>query len=216
MSSTIARAERTALCDLFDRVGPDAPTLCAGWTTRDLAAHLVVREGRPDLAVGLLLPFLADRLKQGQSVIAERPWAELVDTVRQGPPIWNPMRVPAIDEAMNLVEFVVHHEDVLRGDGVMGPRREVDDRTERAVWGALRRAAPLMFRRSTVPVELIAPGHGTITAKKGPGGSLPVRITGAPIELVLTAYGRGAVAQVTHDGDPAAIESLRATRLGLA
>jgi uncharacterized protein (TIGR03083 family) len=45
---TLARAERAALCDLFDEVGPDAPTLCAGWTTRDLAAHLVIRERRAD------------------------------------------------------------------------------------------------------------------------------------------------------------------------
>ena len=45
-----ARAERAALCDLFLEVGPDAPTLCGAWTTRDLAAHLVVRERRPDAA----------------------------------------------------------------------------------------------------------------------------------------------------------------------
>src|SRR5690606_24047731 len=38
-----ARAERHALADLLMAVGPDAPTLCAGWTTAHLAAHLVVR-----------------------------------------------------------------------------------------------------------------------------------------------------------------------------
>ena len=50
------RAERTALCDLFLAVGPDAPTLAGEWTTRDLAAHLVVRERRPDAAAGDRLP----------------------------------------------------------------------------------------------------------------------------------------------------------------
>lgn len=50
-----ARSERHALCDLFMEVGPDAPTLCGEWTTRDLAAHLVVRESRPDAAAGILL-----------------------------------------------------------------------------------------------------------------------------------------------------------------
>ena len=42
-----AFAERLALADLMAEVGPDAPTLCGGWTTRDLAAHLLLRERRP-------------------------------------------------------------------------------------------------------------------------------------------------------------------------
>src|SRR5215467_11727435 len=49
-----ARDERAALCALFDETGPQAPTLCAGWRTADLAAHLVLRERRPDAAVGIL------------------------------------------------------------------------------------------------------------------------------------------------------------------
>ena len=36
--------ERAQLSDLFDELGPEAPTLLAPWTTRDLAAHLVQRE----------------------------------------------------------------------------------------------------------------------------------------------------------------------------
>ena len=54
-----ARPEREALCDLLTDLGPEAPTLCAGWRTRDLAAHLVLRERRPDAAPGILLPLLA-------------------------------------------------------------------------------------------------------------------------------------------------------------
>src|SRR5690349_11008507 len=50
-----ARTERAALCDLLVTVGPDAPTLCEGWTTRDLAAHLAVRDRRPDAAAGIVL-----------------------------------------------------------------------------------------------------------------------------------------------------------------
>nr|BFE88977.1 hypothetical protein GCM10020093_115780 [Planobispora longispora] len=52
---TYARAERAALSDLFARLGPDAPTLCEGWTTFDLAAHLVLRERRLDAAPGIAL-----------------------------------------------------------------------------------------------------------------------------------------------------------------
>ena len=43
-------SERQLLADLFLEVGPEAPTLCAGWTTTDLAAHLWVREHRPEAA----------------------------------------------------------------------------------------------------------------------------------------------------------------------
>ena len=60
-----ARRERSALCDTFETVGPDAPTLCSPWRTRDLAAHLVIREGRPDAAVGMLVPPLAERARAG-------------------------------------------------------------------------------------------------------------------------------------------------------
>ena len=46
--------ERDELCDLFVARGPDAPTLCEGWTTADLAAHLVVRERNPLAGPGIV------------------------------------------------------------------------------------------------------------------------------------------------------------------
>ena len=92
---TLARRERLDLCDTFEAVGPDAPTLCMPWTTRDLAAHLVVREGRPDLASGIWLPFLKERTEREQARIAAQPWPELVEAVRSGPPGWHPARLPA-------------------------------------------------------------------------------------------------------------------------
>src|SRR5260370_5678483 len=49
-----ASDERAALCALLKETGPDAPTLCEGWRTSDLAAHLVLRERRPDAAAGLM------------------------------------------------------------------------------------------------------------------------------------------------------------------
>ena len=53
-AAEILRAERAAMCDTFEAVGPDAPTLCDGWLTADLAAHLIVREHRPDAMPGIL------------------------------------------------------------------------------------------------------------------------------------------------------------------
>jgi hypothetical protein len=48
--------ERAQLTDLFDELGPEAPTLLEPWTTRDLAAHLVLREHDYLAAPGLVLP----------------------------------------------------------------------------------------------------------------------------------------------------------------
>ena len=86
--ANLAQQERHALCDLFAELGPAAPTLCEGWTAADLAAHLVVRERRPDSGPGIVWPPLAgytDRVR-----LAERdktPWTELVAAVRSGPPL---------------------------------------------------------------------------------------------------------------------------------
>ncbi len=54
----LARSERAALCDLALQVGADRPTLCEGWTVKDLVVHLLVREGSP-AAVGIVVPPLA-------------------------------------------------------------------------------------------------------------------------------------------------------------
>ena len=73
---SVTSDERRALADLFDEVGPDAPTLCGTWTTRDLVAHLLVRERRPDAAGGILIPALSKR--------TEKVMADLVEQVGQG------------------------------------------------------------------------------------------------------------------------------------
>src|SRR5215211_3715996 len=100
-----ARAERLALCELFVQVGPDAPTLNRGWTTRDLAAHLVVRERRPDAAAGIVVPGLAEYGERVRLQVAGQPWDDLVALVRSGPPPWSPTALEAIDRLVNTVEF---------------------------------------------------------------------------------------------------------------
>src|SRR4051812_33898145 len=109
-----ARAERQALCSTLDAVGPDAPTLDEGWATRDLAAHLVLRETRLDASLGIVVAPLAGWTGRVQRGIAQTPWPELVARLRTGPPRWSPYSVGGVDERVNLVEFVVHHEDVRR------------------------------------------------------------------------------------------------------
>ena len=159
---------------------------------------------------------LAGHTERVQAALAHGDWDQLVETVRTGPPLWSPARIDRIDAIVNTVELVVHHEDALRGDGAVGPRREVPERTTRAVHAALRKSATLMFRRSPVGVRLVAPGRDPVTA--GPEGpdALVVTVSGEPVELLLVAYGRLRVASVELEGAPEAIEALRAAHLGVS
>ncbi|GAA0519708.1 TIGR03085 family metal-binding protein [Saccharopolyspora thermophila] len=203
----VASDERQQLCGLLEQVGPDAPTLCEGWTTRDLAVHLVVRERRPDAFAGRLVKALAQRSERIENELRELSWAELVDRIRQGPPKWNPLGLSGVDEAVNAAEFYVHHEDVRRAQPDWQPR-PTDPQREDALWKSLSRVAKVFYGRSPVGVVLRRPDGTEIAAKRGPR---TVRILGEPSELILHAFSRGA-AKVTFDGNEAdvlAVEDLR-------
>lgn len=141
--STHAKRERLLLADLLEAEGPDAPTLCEGWNTRDLAAHVVVRERRADAAGGLLLKQLAPRLERVQAEFAEKPYEELIQLIRTGPPRFSPFALKQIDEASNTVEFYVHTEDVRRAQPDWTPR-PLDPVFQDALWSRLERTARLM------------------------------------------------------------------------
>lgn len=210
----LAQTERAALCDTFSVVGPDAPTLCDPWTTAELAAHLVIRERRPDLAPGIVIPGLAARTERALEEYAALPWPDLVELVRTGPPTWSPVRLGPLDHAVNLIEFFIHHEDVLRAEAV-GPQREVSDELQGALWSGLTRLGKVLFRRARTGVVLLAPDHGRYAAH-GPTGLGTVILQGEPTELMLAAYGRSRVAALEPQGSPEAVEALMSSRLGLA
>src|SRR3954464_13015035 len=118
-SSSLAQHERTDLADLLDKLGPDAPTCCAGWTTAHLAAHLVVRDRRPDALPGYGLEQLRPSLGAWAHHLEDRlrtttPYAEGVRRVRSGPAAWLPMGWPVVGTAANTVEYAIHHEDARR------------------------------------------------------------------------------------------------------
>jgi uncharacterized protein (TIGR03085 family) len=208
--TTYARDERQALCDTLLRTGPDAPTLCEGWTTRDLATHLVLRERRPDAQVGQLVPFLAAHAKAVTASVRDTRWPDLVALVRSGPPAWSPARLRPLDEAMNTAEMFVHHEDVRRAQPGWTPRA-LPDGLQAALWRNLKLGARLVLRHAPVGVELVAPDHGRQVAHSG---SPVVRVEGLPAEVMLFAFGRRDQAQVRLDGPQDAICRLSASRLG--
>lgn len=194
--------ERRELCDLFEELGPDAPTLCEGWTTADLAAHLVVRERHPTAAGGILFSSLESRTERFMEGEKAKGYARLVDRVRNGPPI-GPFAVPGLRTLINLQEYVVHHEDVRRANG-LGPRTDRPDLQD-ALWGLLRNGARFLLRKvKGAKVRLQRPDGGSVTVGHGP----EVVVTGEPVDLVLYLFGREGVAQVEISGDPDAQRAL--------
>ncbi|RUL94305.1 TIGR03085 family metal-binding protein [Verrucosispora sp. FIM060022] len=204
-----ARSERQALTDLMSGLGPDAPTINEGWTVRDLAAHLVVRERRPDAAAGLVLAPLRDRGERIRRQVAAGDWAQLLDQVRH-PPVWSPMSNPLTDELANMMEFFIHHEDVRRAQPQWQPR-QLPAELDQALWRRSSTLARMALRRFPAQLTVAAPGHGEVAT--GRGGE-PLRLVGAPGELILFLSGRQRVAQVEIDGAPGLADRLRDAKLG--
>jgi uncharacterized protein (TIGR03085 family) len=211
-ASAHAHRERVQLADLLLELGPDAPTLCAGWTTRDLAAHLVVRESRPDASLGILLPPLAGWTDRVMRAEARTPYPELVRKVRTGPPTLSFFSVPGMDGLANLLEYVVHHEDVRRAQTDWTPRELPSDLADE-LWARVGQMGRLMYRRVRVGVTLRrtdGPGGRHVVHKGDP----MVTLTGSAQDLLLRTYGRTAVL-LDVDGPPEAVAALDGADLSL-
>ncbi|MFF4831169.1 TIGR03085 family metal-binding protein [Streptomyces sp. NPDC001315] len=202
--STFAKRERLLLADLLETVGPEAPTLCEGWVTRDLAAHVVVRERRPDAAGGILIKQLASRLDRTMEEFAAKPYEELIQLIRTGPPRFSPFSLKQIDEASNTIEFYVHTEDVRRAQPDWA-LRELDPVFQDALWSRMERTARLMGRTAPTGLVLRRPDGQTAVAHRG---TPVVTATGEPSELLLFLYGRQSAAKVALEGEEDAIATL--------
>ena len=206
---TVAQQERALLVTTMREVGPEQPTLCGDWTTRDLAAHLVVRESRLDTAPGILIPALADYTARVQNQVAsETDWDALLDKIASGPPTLSPFKL--LDAVVNVAEMFIHHEDVRRAVSGWEPR-ELDAGTT----AALARQVPLMARMalSKVPAHLsLRTPEGKTLATVGRGPT--VVVTGEPGELLMFVSGRDE-ARVTFTGDDDAVRAVRDGRSGL-
>jgi uncharacterized protein (TIGR03085 family) len=211
--TTFARRERLALRDTLRATGPDAPTLCEGWTSRDLAAHIVVREHAPIGALGIWAQPLSGYTAKVQAEIASQDWETLLDQVAAPPALWHPARYTRrIEAVFDDSEMFIHHEDVRRGDGQARPR-ELSAEDQLSLWHVLRGPGRLAFRKSAVGIAVEVPGHARRTLHEK--GDRVVTLRGEVGEVLLAAYGRARAADVEVDGDPQDIEALKASALGL-
>ncbi|GAB3928149.1 TIGR03085 family protein [Microlunatus endophyticus] len=219
---TFAKDERVALCDLLVEVGPDAPTLCTGWTTHDLAAHLWIRETDPVGAPGIAVKPLSGLTERRMAETKAR-WSfpELVTRIRNGPARFSIFALPGVDEPANGTEYFVHHEDVRRaGDQPLGPR-DLGPEIEDLMWRRLKLMGRAFFRRAKVgvvlervPVTAADPDTEPETVRAQTGAPI-VTAVGKPSELVLFANGRTSAADVKLVGEQDAVDALLGSDLAL-
>ncbi len=208
--TSFARRERLALADLAEQLGPDAPTLCGDWTTRELMAHLIVRESSPIGAPGIVVKPLSGLTDRETKRLSQRDYADLVDRVRR-PALLSTSTLPFFEGLANRVEHFTHHEDIRRASPGWASR-VLPQKDQDALWLPLRVLGPLLVRRAGVPVTLRRTDTGSkAVLRPGRGG---VTVAGLPSEIVLFCYGREQC-HVELTGDDEAITALQAADKGL-
>jgi uncharacterized protein (TIGR03085 family) len=202
-----AQQERRVLVHALRELGPDAPTACEGWTTADMAAHIYVRERRADAMPGVVVPGAlathTDRVMA--SVLRVHSYDHVVDRIAAGPPL--PLR--PVDGLINLFEFFVHAEDVRRMNGYAN--RDLPSEQEELMWRRLRPTLRAMFRRARgIQIEFVTEHGDRGVIGRGP----TVRLLAPVGDLVLYAYNRKDIAEVTRTGDADGLATLDRVRLG--
>lgn len=208
-SRPLARTERDELCATALEVGPEAPTLCEGWTVRDLLAHLHVREKKLLAAAGIMVPALSGVTQRAMTRAADRDFSALVAKVRT--PGLTPFAIPAVDVAANTAEYLVHHEDIRRAQPEWHPRELTRAQLD-AAWKALTSAGRMLARSAGVPITVTRSdtGQSAVLVK----GDDPVTISGPVVELTMLLFGRGEYRDVEITGPDDEVATVRATDFG--
>lgn len=191
---------------------PTDPTLCEGWEARHLAAHVVLRERKPvQMALSMARSVdptgsLADEANDAEG------YARLVDQVEEGPSRLSPLEWAP---AANVVEFLVHAQDVRRGDGLPTTQGELPEHLTTAVWRSVRPMATLRYRRSAarggVGLVLVSPLARAVLAR----GERSAVLSGTPLELALWVSGRERASLATVEGPDDAVAAFLAAHTDL-
>ena len=198
--TNFARAERLSVAALLREMGPDAPTLCEGWTTLDLAIHLVIRDRYPAALPANAsdkagkVEFFAKRTAMRESELKALPWEKLGGMVAAGPGVLSPMGWTPVDVLTNTGEFYVHHEDIRRARKGWEPRNILPE-LEAQLWNVCKPLAHSPSVRNEGPLIVRAPGYGELHVGNTDEGATVLE--GKPSELVMYLFGRKDHAQVS-------------------
>lgn len=204
MTDTLARRERQALCDTALALDASAPTLCGDWDVTMLLAHLIVREHKPLRSAGITIPALAGLTERAMRKEAARGVPAMVATLRK-PPL-TPYSLPVVERFTQTLEYVVHHEDLRRGQPGWEPR-ELPAEDVEELWALVSRSGAYLGRNLDVPTRIARSDRPDTSARFSKGDD-PVVVTGPVMELVLWAFGRSAVRDLSYDGPDDAVASL--------
>ncbi len=192
MTMQLRDAQRDEFCRVLTMVQPDSPTLCAGWTAFDLAAHVWLLNHGPLSWPGLFLPPFAWLTTREMSRVKERfSYARLIEEIRTGPASLRCMPTDSREDYRHaLGEYFIHTEDVRRPNRM--PRQDISTDLAEALWKRLRVAARLLHPLASWEFQTPQGGRSRI-GRRTPSK----RITGEPAELLLWVYGRTDTARVS-------------------
>ncbi len=207
---------REVLAETLLAAGPGALTLCEGWRTQELAAHLYLREHNARAGLGMALKPWRKAAHRAVAELAAKSstpqtFAALVEKFRAGPPKMSVFALKTIDSTANLIEFFVHTEDVRRATDRWAPRT-LDEDYSQALWAELVKSAAILYRGVDLGIVLVDPEGPRHVAKRAP---VSVAIIGDPGELLMHAHGRTGQALVSLEGQPDAVALLQTAEVGL-
>jgi len=209
LRSSYARMERQAFCETARSVGPNAPTLCGDWDTKDLICHLLVRESSLLGVPGIAISALSGLTDREMARLKKQPFERLVERLRKHRLTF--YALPPVDAAFNTLEFFVHHEDVRRAQRGWR-RRTLPAEALDTLWQALRFQGPALVRPAGVPV--VARRTDTDETTTLMPGRDPVELSGPVTEIVFYLYGRDQVRELKFDGPEEKVAKVRRASFG--
>lgn len=183
----VVRAARRAFVDtvegLTEAEFDDGPTLCAGWSPRDVLAHLI---GTADIGRYLRAPWrihtinaqavvAGRRLSREALIAAGRDWAEL------------PRPVDRRLSRLLLGDVAMHHQDVLRG---LGRTRTLNPTEEAAIFAegvslTVQKLQPTLLKYRVEPTNGIGRPLGRGIRVRGTAEALGMWLGGRDVSDVV-------------------------------
>ncbi|GAA1654608.1 maleylpyruvate isomerase family mycothiol-dependent enzyme [Actinoplanes couchii] len=183
--------ERHRLADLLDTLTGQqlaTPSLCAGWTVKQVAAHLVAAVDAPASALLKLMVTSGFRLHRANARlavdVARRPTGELSALLRKH--AGNPFRPPIVGHPGALTDLQVHLQDIRRPLGLPhdlipdGLRISLDFLTGGRAVGFTPRSRPAELRLEATDQDWVK-GDGLLV--RGASEALMMALCGRAVVL---------------------------------